>query len=155
VFVKNPIGVEPLNVTVLLPRFIVRTLLLVEVKTEAVTLKLLVVKVPWVSVISPDDVKASPNVTVIPAPLIVNGPIVFPAVVSVAVAFNVSVPLYVTVIPATSVTLPETVIAAEPAKVPVNPVQLIDLAPVLPAEIVQVPLDAASKNTSSADVGTA
>lgn len=38
--------------------------------------------------------------------------------------------------------------------VPVNPVQLIDLAPVLPDEIVQVPLDAASKNTSSALVGT-
>jgi hypothetical protein len=33
-------------------------------------------------------------------------------------------------------------------------VQLIDLAPVLPVAIVQVPLDVASKNTSSAVVGT-
>jgi hypothetical protein len=53
------------------------------------------------------------------------------------------------------VTLPDTVIPELPAKVPVNPVQLIDFAPVLPDEIVQVPLDVASKNTSSADVGTA
>ena len=145
-----------LNVTVLLPKLIVRALLLLDDSCVAVTLKLLVVKVPWVRVIAPDDVKASPNVTVIPAPLIVNGPIVFPAVVSVAVAFNVSVPLYVTVIPATSVTLPDTVMAVDPANVPVNPVQLIDLAPVLPAEIVQVTTpEAPSKYTSSADVGTA
>ena len=40
--------------------------------------------------------------------------------------------------PATSVTLPDTVIAAVPVNVPVNPVQLIDLAPVLPVEMVQV-----------------
>lgn len=43
-----------------------------------------------------------------------------------------------------------------PASVPVNPVQLIDLAPVLPDEMVQVLMpDPASKNTSSAEVGTA
>lgn len=57
--------------------------------------------------------------------------------------------------PATSVTLPDTVIAAVPVNVPANPVQLIDLAPVLPAEMVQVPVDRFEKNTSSAEVGTA
>jgi hypothetical protein len=36
---------------------------------------------------------------------------------------------------------PETLIAAVPANVPVNPVQVIDLAPVFPVEIVQVPVD--------------
>jgi hypothetical protein len=46
--------------------------------------------------------------------------------------------------------------AVEPAKVPVNPVQLIDFAPVLPEAIVQVTApEAAVKNTSSAAVGTA
>jgi hypothetical protein len=89
-----------------------------------------------------------------PDPLIVNGPIVFPAVVNVPVPFNVSVPLYVNVIPATSVTLPDTVMAALPANVPVNPVQLMDLAPVLPLEMVQVPEDRFVKKTSSALVGT-
>ena len=58
------------------------------------------------------------------------------------------------VIPATRVTLPETVMFALPAKVPVNPVQLMDLAPVLPELMVQVPVDRLSKKTSSADVGT-
>jgi hypothetical protein len=41
-----------------------------------------------------------------------------------------------------------------PVIVPVNPVQLMDLAPVLPTAIVQVPVDRFVKNTSSADVGT-
>ena len=45
--------------------------------------------------------------------------------------------------------------AAVPAMVPVKPVQVMDLAPVLPVEMVHVPVDAASKNTSSAEVGTA
>lgn len=56
--------------------------------------------------------------------------------------------------PATSVTLPATLIAADPAIVPVKPVQLIDFAPVLPEAIVQVPVDRFVKNTSSAVVGT-
>jgi hypothetical protein len=43
---------------------------------------------------------------------------------------------------------------ALPANVPVNPVQLMDLAPVLPLEMVQVPEDRFVKNTSSALVGT-
>jgi hypothetical protein len=41
-----------------------------------------------------------------------------------------------------------------PAIVPVNPVQVMDFAPVFPEEIVQVPVDKFVKNTSSADVGT-
>jgi hypothetical protein len=57
--------------------------------------------------------------------------------------------------PATSVTLPDTLMAMVPARVPVKPVQLIDFAPVFPVEIVQVPVDRLEKNTSSADVGTA
>lgn len=47
-------------------------------------------------------------------------------------------------------------IDAEPASVPAKLVQLIDLAPVLPEEIVTVPLPLLpSKNTSSAAVGMA
>lgn len=56
--------------------------------------------------------------------------------------------------PATSVTLPATVIAAVPVIVPVKPVQFMLFAPVLPVEIVQVPVDRFVKNTSSAVVGT-
>lgn len=56
--------------------------------------------------------------------------------------------------PAASVMLPDTVIDALPVRVPVNPVQLMDLAPVLPELMVQVPVDRLSKKTSSADVGT-
>jgi hypothetical protein len=58
--------------------------------------------------------------------------------------------------PATNVTLPETVIGDVPARVPVNPVQVILLAPVLPVKIVKaLAPEFASKNTSSADVGIA
>jgi hypothetical protein len=62
--------------------------------------------------------------------------------------------VYVKVIPVTSVILPETNIEAVPVSVPVNPVQLIDLAPLL-VLMVQVPVEAALKNTSSAELGTA
>lgn len=73
----------------------------------------------------------------------------------VPVAIMLNVPVYVTVIPATSVTLPETEIPSVPARVPVNPVQLMDLAPVLPVAMVTTAApEAASKYTSSADVGT-
>jgi hypothetical protein len=47
-----------------------------------------------------------------------------------------------------------TEISAVPVIVPVCPVQLILNAPVLPVEIVQVPVDAAVKNTASAKLGT-
>jgi hypothetical protein len=92
-----------------------------------------------------------------PLPLIDKSPLkVLLALVKVPVPSKVNVPLYVNVIPATRVMLPDTVIPAVPARVPVKPVQVIDLAPVLPVEIVTVLApDAASKNTSSADVGMA
>jgi hypothetical protein len=50
------------------------------------------------------------------------------------------------------VTLPDTVIAEVPDSIPVYPVQVIDFAPVFPAEITQ--LVALVKKTSSAAVGT-
>jgi hypothetical protein len=100
-------------------------------------------------------VTASPSVTVIPEPEIVKEVKVLAAVISVLIPVIVIVPVCVYVIPATSVTLPAILMFSLPAIVPVNPVQLIDLAPVFPALIVQVPVEAASKNTSSADVGTA
>lgn len=51
-------------------------------------------------------------------------------------------------------TFPETVMSAVPVIVPVKPVQLMLNAPVLPAEIVQVPVDRFVKNTSSEKLGT-
>jgi hypothetical protein len=101
------------------------------------------------------SVDASPRVTVPPVAFTVTEPNVLPPVVSVPVAVKVNVPEYVNVCPATKVTLPATEMAAVPAIVPVWPVQVIDLAPVLPVEIVQVPVDKLEKNTSSADVGMA
>ena len=59
VFVPKDIGAVLLNVTVLLPKLIVRVLLLLDDSCVAVTLKLLVVKVPPEIVIEPDDAKAS------------------------------------------------------------------------------------------------
>ncbi len=82
-----------LNVTVDDPRLIVRVLEVLDDKNVAVTLKLLVVKVPRVSVMALEDVSASPRVMVMPTSLIVIGPTVFPAVVSVPVALNVIPPL--------------------------------------------------------------
>lgn len=80
---------------------------------------------------------------------------VFPALVMVPVELKVFTPVCVKVIPALRVTLPDMVIAPLPVIVPVNPVQFIDLAPVFEFCMVQVPVDAASKNTSSEDVGIA
>lgn len=125
----------------------------------AVTAKLLalVVNVPAVNVMSPlaVSVKALPKVTVPEGAFIVKGPIVFPAVVNVPVASRFIVPVCEKVIPATRVTLPETLIKADPAIVPVNPVQLIDRAVPPPVATVTVTVpDAALKNTASADVGT-
>jgi hypothetical protein len=147
----------PPDVTVLLPRLIARMLVLFELKEATVRLKLLVRNVPAVTVKEEADpsVNASPSVTVIPAPFIIVWPIVLPALINVPVPVNVKLPVCVNVIPATSVMLPATVIFVLPANVPVKPVQLIDFAPVLPEAIVQVTApDVASKNTSSADVGT-
>ncbi len=52
-------ALAPLNVTVDDPRLIVRVLELLEFICVAVTLKLLVVKVPLITKIAADDVKAS------------------------------------------------------------------------------------------------
>jgi hypothetical protein len=77
---------DALNVTVELPKLIVRVLLLLDDRDVAVTLKLLVVSVPLVTVIEPEDVKASLNVQVAvempvnPKPV---APSVFPEVVIV------------------------------------------------------------------------
>lgn len=92
--------------------------------------------------------------TVIPGPSTVIEENVFPLLVNVPVPSKTKTPLCVKVMPAESVTLPDTVILALPVKVPENPVQLIDFAPALPIAMEQVPVDAESKNTSSADVGT-
>jgi hypothetical protein len=91
----------PLRVTVLLPKFIVRALVLPEVILFPVTEKFAVVKVPAVTSISPvpvpvPKVKAPPRVTVPPGALTVNPPpMVLPAVVSVAVAVIDNLPVYV------------------------------------------------------------
>ena len=99
---------------------------------------------------------ASPSVTVIPVPLTLTPLRVFPAEMRVPVPFRNSEPVQVRVMPATNVTLPATFVFMVPAMVPVNPVKLSVFAPVFPVEIVTVPApDAASKNTSSAVVGTA
>ena len=59
VLVEKTTGVKLLNVTTLLPRLIVRVLLLLDDRDVAVTLKLLVVKVPSVMVSAPLRVSAS------------------------------------------------------------------------------------------------
>ena len=61
-----------LNVTVLLPRLIVRVLLLLDDRDVAVTLKLLVVKVPWVRVVAPEQVNVPPRLNVAAEALIVT-----------------------------------------------------------------------------------
>ena len=64
VFVVNVIGLPPLNVTVELPRLIVRVLVLLDDRLDAVTFLLLVLKVPEVTVTTFDVVKSSCNVQV-------------------------------------------------------------------------------------------
>lgn len=82
-------------------------------------------------------------------------PIDFPLGVIVAVASIAQLAVVDTVIPAAKVMLPETVMVGLPVSVPVKPVQVRVLQASVP-DIVQVTApDAASKNTSSADVGTA
>jgi hypothetical protein len=102
-----------------------------------------------------DNVSAPPRVTVIPEPFTVTGPRVFPAVVNVPVPVIVNPPVYEYVCPATKVTLPATVIVLLPVNVPVNPVKLIDLIEGRVVTVHVIAPDAASKNTSSAEVGTA
>jgi hypothetical protein len=150
-------NVLPVTVTVEPFKVITFVFAVVAQNEPAVTEKLLalVLNVPDCNHIFPVAVIALPRVTVMPAPLIMtSSPKVFPPLVRVPVAVNVTAPVWLNVIPATSVMLPATLMAAVPASVPVNPVQLIDLAPVLPVAMVQVPVDRFEKNTSSALVGT-
>jgi len=70
--VLNAIGAEALNVTVLLPRLIVRVLLLLEDRAVALTALLLVVNVPAVKVIAPEQVNVPPRLSVAAAALIVT-----------------------------------------------------------------------------------
>lgn len=94
VFVPKFVGEGPVNVTVLLPKFTVRVLVLLELTPAAVTLKLFVVNVPCVKTILSVTFTASPSVTVIPDPLIATEPPnVLPALVSVPVPFSVKAPL--------------------------------------------------------------
>jgi len=154
--VVNAIGEPPEKFNVLLPKFIVLAPVVLDDRPSAVMLLLLVVNVPAVTVKTAEERKSSPRVAVIPAPLIINVPNVCPAEVIVPVPAIVIVLAWTKTIPATSIMLPDTVIVALTVKFPVNPVQLIDLAPVFPAEIVTVfAPEVASKYTSSADVGTA
>jgi hypothetical protein len=154
VFIIKSISPFAPSVTVLL----LSIMALVEVPEESKDLRVTaypaVSKVPAVTVKSHTLSNAEPSVTVIPAPLTIRCAISFPFGVRVPVPLKVIVPVYVYPIPTASVTLPDTVIAAVPANVPVNPVQLMDLAPVLPLEMVQVPVDRFVKKTSSALVGT-
>jgi hypothetical protein len=81
---------------VLAPRVIVLTLELLDDRAFAVTLYPAVSNVPAVTVTLLVKVfKASPRVTVIPAPLIVTPLNVLPAVISVPVPANVIVPVWV------------------------------------------------------------
>jgi hypothetical protein len=132
----------------------VQALLLPAEKVIALRLLLSVVNVPLVSVNVLFNCKASPIETVALGASTINGPKFLPAEIIVEAAVIVFAPTCVQVMPVTSVMLPATVIAVLPAIVPVKPVQLIDFAPVLPVEMVQVTVpDAESKNTSSLVVG--
>jgi hypothetical protein len=77
------------------PNEMARVFELLEEKTPVVKVKLASARVPAVKIVvfPAPDVNASPRVTVIPEPLIVSGPEVFPAVVKVPVALIVSVPV--------------------------------------------------------------
>jgi hypothetical protein len=161
VIVEKLIPLKLDNVTVLLPRLIVRVLVLLDDRDDAVTLKLLVVKVPAVTVSAPVTTKASCKVKVAvdapPEPVASCPGIVFPAVVIEIApdeAFMPNVDVAVNVMLAERVKLPAMLMLLEPAKVPVKPVKL-RLLTFAVAVIVQVTTpDAASKNTSSELVGT-
>lgn len=89
-------AVLPDNVTVLLPRVMVLVPMPVDEIVPAVTAKFAVVNVPSATaMVLVEMLSASPSVTVMPEPLIVTPLNVLPAVVSVAVAVNVIVPVWV------------------------------------------------------------
>lgn len=137
------------------PKANVLVLVLAELNAAALRVLLFISSVPLVKVMVPVDVKLSARVSVVAAVVLVIGPKENPAEVSVEVAFMVSVPVWLQVIPVTSVMLPETVMLPLPLMVPVYPVQFIDKANA-PVTIVAVPVPLfPSKNTASAAVGAA
>jgi hypothetical protein len=158
--VVKSIAGEPTIARVLEPSVMVLALVLLDVIPLAATLKFAVLNVPCVTVMAPADVtlSASPSVNVIPAPETLMPLNIRPAVVSVPVPMNDTTPIWLHTIPDVSVTEPATDMLAVPPIVRVKPVQLMLLAPVLPAAIVTViglpVLDAALKNTSSTTPGT-
>ena len=84
----HAVVVPPVMVTALLPRFNTRVLPdAVDAKLTAVTVWLLVVSVPRVSVVVP-QVNAPISVVIIPVPLTVKLPMVAPLVVRFPVAAN-------------------------------------------------------------------
>lgn len=126
-----------------------------EIKLEVKAL-LAVVRVPPNNLTLPVQLNAPASVMVPPEALKSTlVPIVLPLGVIVAVASIDQLAVIDTVIPAEKVMLPKTFMFGLPVSVPVKPVQIKVLQARLP-DIVQVTApDAASKNTSSADVGTA
>jgi hypothetical protein len=151
-----------LNVTVLLPRLIVRVLLLLDDRDVAVTLKLLVVKVQAVTVIVLVQVSASAKTyseVAVLIPMLKEQGIDFPFVVILKVpegALKNNVVASVHVIAAETVRPPSIMMFVLPAKVPVKPVKLRLRQLAVAVWTVQVTApDAASKKTSSDVVGTA
>lgn len=137
-------------VIVLAPKLMVRLLAVLDSKTLVVMEYPFVVNVPAFILRFPLLWKASAREVV--DPTATAPPKVFPALVMVQVPEIVTVPVCANVIPAAKVMLPKLVNTPDPVIDPVNPVQfkLLQVALV----IVQVPVEAASKKTSSALVGT-
>jgi hypothetical protein len=128
-----------LNVTVLLPRLIVRLLVLKDKKLATETLWLLVVKAPFVKVMLLDEVSGSPRDQPPPTPLntIATGSET-PAVVIVlplVVELNVIVPLAVHVVVPDKEKDPETAIVPVLVNVIVVPVLLKSLQVKAPVSV--------------------
>jgi len=156
----------PVQVIFPVPNAIVLVLELLETKSLVVSVKLFKSRVPLVNVVVIVVVSADPKVHPPPTPLNVTAPpnetplvvIVLPVVV----ALNVVVPVYVRVkFVAWKVKLPLTVKPTVPAKVitPSSPeaVKLLQTGVTVAIVTVNMPvptLELASKNTSSAAVGT-
>ena len=156
--ILNDIGAVPDSVTVLLPKLIALSFEFPIDSCVAEMLKFALLNVPTPKDILLVEVKASPKLItddVFALPMLSVPENVLPALVKVPVSASVSIPEYVNDIPVDKVTLPDTVIPAVPVNVPVNPVQLMLLAPVFPAAMVTVLAPESDvKKTSSADVGT-
>ena len=142
-----------LAVIVQIPEPIVRVRVfeLLEEKYPIVTFLPLASNVPLVRIIARVDpvVRSSASCHIPPTPSNVIGlsrAIPLEVIVDVLVVeLKVMVPVYVRVMPAPRVREPDTLIAVEPARVPVKPVRSILPQPVLPEAIVTVPVDEALK----------